>query len=194
MQEELLALVPQRKGHFRFESGHHGDVWLDLGALFLRPAALDPFVDALARRIEPHHFDAICGPLLGGAFLAQMIAHRMRKEFFPTERLFTREYEVPRELRALIAGKQIAVVDDAINAAWAIRSTASALVRCGAIPVVFAALLTFAGSAASIAAEWNIPLHAIGRLPGELWAAAQCPLCAAGVPLESNGSCDPCDP
>ena len=37
LQQELLALLPRRQGHFRLESGHHGDLWLDLDPLFLRP-------------------------------------------------------------------------------------------------------------------------------------------------------------
>jgi hypothetical protein len=33
-------LGPPRRGHFVLESGHHGNLWLDLNSLFLRPAAL----------------------------------------------------------------------------------------------------------------------------------------------------------
>ena len=44
-QTELLNLLHSRQGHFRFESGHHGNLWLDLELLFLRPKAIQPFVD-----------------------------------------------------------------------------------------------------------------------------------------------------
>ena len=42
MREELLNLLAARKGHFRYESGHHGDLWLEIPALYLRPDRLGP--------------------------------------------------------------------------------------------------------------------------------------------------------
>jgi hypothetical protein len=51
LDEELLALLPRHQGHFRLESGHHGNLWLDLDLLFLRPTHLRRFVAALALRL-----------------------------------------------------------------------------------------------------------------------------------------------
>ena len=44
----FLKLVSGRRGHFRLESGHHSDLWLDLDPLFADPRAVDPFVTALS--------------------------------------------------------------------------------------------------------------------------------------------------
>jgi hypothetical protein len=52
MQEELLGLLAAHMGHFRSESGHHGDLWLELDALFVRPGRRDRFVKELARRLS----------------------------------------------------------------------------------------------------------------------------------------------
>ena len=35
---EVVQLVRPRAGHFDLGTGYHGDLWLDLDALFLRPA------------------------------------------------------------------------------------------------------------------------------------------------------------
>lgn len=67
LQEELLALLARRQGHFRLESGHHGDLWLDLDSLFLRPTRLRRFAEALALRFANLSIEAVCGPLVGGA-------------------------------------------------------------------------------------------------------------------------------
>src|SRR5262245_6738736 len=72
--DQLVELLSMRRGHFRFVSGHHGELWLDLDQLFQQPAALRPFVDALAVRVARHRIDAVCGALVGGALLAQSIA------------------------------------------------------------------------------------------------------------------------
>jgi len=35
MEENFLSLVRGLEGHFRLESGHHGDVWFELETLCL---------------------------------------------------------------------------------------------------------------------------------------------------------------
>ena len=72
MVEKLLRLVPARTGHFLLESGHHGNLWLDLGPLFVRPNLLRPFVIELAALLTGHGVEVVCGPVLGGAFLPQI--------------------------------------------------------------------------------------------------------------------------
>ena len=39
-------------GHFRFESGHHGDRWLEPDLLLRKPAELRPFARELAGRLK----------------------------------------------------------------------------------------------------------------------------------------------
>ena len=63
-------------GHFDLGTGYHGDVWLDLDALFLRPSVLRPDLRVLADRLREHRVDAVCGPMEGGAFLAYALADR----------------------------------------------------------------------------------------------------------------------
>src|SRR5580704_8824090 len=89
LDEELLALFPRRQGHFRLESGHHGDLWLDLDPLFLRPTRLRRFAAVLALRFNDLGIEAVCGPLVGGAFLAQAVAAELDVEFYHTERVAT---------------------------------------------------------------------------------------------------------
>jgi hypothetical protein len=38
----MIGLARPQRGHFDLGTGYHGDVWLDLDALFLRPALLEP--------------------------------------------------------------------------------------------------------------------------------------------------------
>src|SRR5206468_1647360 len=83
--EEILGLFAARKGHFRFESGHHGDLWLEVPAAYINPARLRRFAIDLARLLAAHKIDAICGPLVEGAFLAQMAAEELDLEFYFAE-------------------------------------------------------------------------------------------------------------
>src|SRR5580693_1210508 len=116
LQQELLALLPRRQGHFRLESGHHGDWWLDLDPLFLRPTRLRRFTAALALRLGDLAIEGVCGPLVGGAFLAQAVASELDVDFYHTERiattggsLYPANYRLPTTLRPRIGGKKVAI-------------------------------------------------------------------------------------
>ena len=39
MQGQVAQLLPSREGHFVYESGHHGALWLELERLALRARA-----------------------------------------------------------------------------------------------------------------------------------------------------------
>ena len=72
--DDVVELLDAKRGHFLLESGHHGDLWLALDRLFVRPARLKPFAAELGERLAAHGIDGVCGPLTGGAFIAQTVA------------------------------------------------------------------------------------------------------------------------
>jgi orotate phosphoribosyltransferase len=192
MQSELLTLIAARNGHFRLESGHHGSLWLDLDPLFVRPGRLQPFVAGLADRLSRYDVAAVCGPLTGGAFLAQSVAAVLDVEFYYTQRfvppqrdaLYAAQYRLPDSLCKMVGGKAVAIVDDVVNAGSAVRGTLAELRSCGAHPVAVGALLVLGSVAASFFAGQAIPLETIASLPNEVWAPPECPLCASRTPLE----------
>ncbi|MEP6732032.1 MAG: orotate phosphoribosyltransferase, partial [bacterium] len=67
-------LVAGQRGHFLLESGLHSQLWLDLDPLFADQKRLEPFVASLAELIRRYEVDVVCGALVGGAFLAQLLA------------------------------------------------------------------------------------------------------------------------
>jgi orotate phosphoribosyltransferase len=192
MLQDLLSLVPAREGHFRLESGHHGRLWLELETLFVDTARVGPLVDALALKLRAHDVAAVCGPLVGGAFLAQALAMTLRAELWFTERvippvrhgLYRAEYHLPRSLRGRVEGKRVAIVDDAISAGSAVRGTYAELQARSAHPVVVATLLALGSVGLSFFSDERVPVIAMAQLPYELWPPGECPLCALGTPLE----------
>ena len=193
MQEEIVDLMSGTRGHFRFESGHHGELWLELDSMFVRPGALTGPVAELARRLSARGVEAVCGPLVGGAFLAQMLAARLGVEFFYSEpsarprqdALYSAEYRIPAALRERARGRAVAVADDVVNAGSATRATLADLRACGARVVAISALLTLGSAAAALADAEGVALETLATLPNTLWAPAECPLCAAWTPLDT---------
>jgi orotate phosphoribosyltransferase len=190
-QDAVLALMSARTGHFPLESGHHGELWLELDALFWEPTALEPFAHRLAELIRPHAPDVVCGPLVGGAYLGQVVATRLGVRFCHTERtstgdggLYAATYELPRALATRLAGLRVAVVDDVVNAGSAVRATLAALTRAGARPVALGALLALGTTPATVDATAGLPLEAVATRRNEIFEPERCPRCANGEPLQ----------
>ncbi len=197
MDSGLAELARPRRGHFDLGTGFHGDVWLDLDALFLRPALLRPHVRSLAGRLREHRADAVCGPMEGGALLAYAIAGELGTPFLAAHRApaagqeqagqeqagqYTAGYRLPR-VPGGISGWRVAIADDAVNAGTAVRACSGLLAGRGAEPVAVAALLSLGPASEAVAEAISVPLYAAGSVRSEAWPAGECPLCARGTPL-----------
>lgn len=187
MTSNLLPLLGARRGHFRLESGHHGDLWLDLDGLFARPARLAPFLAALADRLAAHALDAIAGPLTGGAFVGFAVAAQLDLRFVPVERVAAERpgassvrYRISEPLRPRVAGLRFAVVDDVINAGSAASATCADLRSLGADVRALGALAVLGDRASHL----GLPIETTLALDNSLWSPAECPLCSSGTPLE----------
>jgi orotate phosphoribosyltransferase len=196
MIDDLLKTLPLRQGHFLLESGYHADLWFTLDGLFAKPRDLEPFITALTDRIASYRPTAICGPLLGGAFLAQAVAIKLGVDFYYSEpvandsptTLFSAAYVLPAELQQRARGQHVALVDDVISAGSSVRATAVALKRAEARIVAVGTLLLLGTQAADHFASVGVPVEALGRRDFAVWAPADCRQCQAGAPLEDPRS------
>jgi orotate phosphoribosyltransferase len=192
MQDQILKLLSARHGHFLFESGHHGDLWLDLESLFFRPELIRPLAAALASRLRTYDIEIACGPLVEGSFVGLLVALELGVEFVYSERffrptqdgLFPAGYRIPKALRSLVGQKRVAIVNDVINAGSAVRGTFDDLLAYNANIVAIGSLLVLGTSASEYASSKNVALEWLATHPNNLWTPSECPLCAAGAPLE----------
>jgi orotate phosphoribosyltransferase len=192
----IFELTARRRGHFQLESGHHSELWFDLDALFGDAKRIAPLVAELTDSLRSYEVAMVCGPLLGGAFLAQLVAQALGTEFCFTERvmpansssLYEASYRLPRAFAARMREKRIAMVDDVMSAGSALRGTYFELLTHGAIPVVAGALMVLGDTGATFFAERNVAVEAVVRQNYSLWLPSECPHCDAGVPLENVGA------
>ncbi len=190
MREDLASLLKARRGHFELESGHHGDLWLDLESLCRTPSTVCPLAAELAQRLSPYRAEIVCGPLVEGAFVGLLVAAEMDVEFVYAEPrrnpgsqgLFPVSYHLPTGLRNL-AGRRVAIVNDVINAGSAIRGTLADLTQCAAEVVAIGTLLALGATPAKLAEEASVPLETLAQELNTIWSPDACPLCKSGVPL-----------
>jgi len=196
MERDLVSLTQGRRGHFRLESGHHGDLWLELERLCQRSREIQEFAVRLAAQLAPYKADAVCGPLVEGALVALLVSLRLGCDFTYAERfanagragLFPVEYRVPEGLRAAVKGKRVAIVNDVISAGSAVRGAYIDLKEIGAEVVAIGALLALGDAIDGFAAKQGVALELLERMPNNLWTPEECPLCVAGEPLEIVGT------
>ncbi len=179
-----------RRGHFVFESGNHGNLWLDLDGMFAAPSQLDGMLDDLSRRIAAVGPDVVCGPMTGGALVAFAVAAKLKVGFRWTYReqipsgqgLFPYRYHL-NAAGTELAHQRVVVVDDVINAGSATRETLRLLREQNATPVAMAALLTLGNKPEELARDEGIKLLTLANAAHQLWAPDHCPLCAAKEPI-----------
>lgn len=193
MTDDILQTLPARRGHFLLESGYHTDLWFTLDALFVAPHHIAPQIAALADLLRPYPISAVCGPLLGGAFLAHAVATHMGLRFYFSQQmtfktdggLFAAQYRLPPGLRRRVGRERIAIVDDCISAGSSVRATAADLTAAGAQLVVVGTILLLGDQAVEHFSARGVPLVALARQGFNLWAPSECPPCRTEVPLEN---------
>ncbi|MGB6576638.1 MAG: hypothetical protein WBF34_01855 [Streptosporangiaceae bacterium] len=192
---EVVQLARPRSGHFDLGTGYHGDLWLDLDALLLRPPLLRAHVRWLAERLREHLVDAVCGPLEGGAFLAYAVADLLGAAFLAGYRSpgEATGYHLPA-VQGGIGGWRVGVVDDAVNAGTAVAACMEEVRRRGAVPVAVAALVSLGEASAMIQARMGVPFYPVSTVPSRAWPAERCPLCAEGTPFTDPLSGDAATP
>lgn len=183
MRADLAELLHERRGHFEFESGHHGARWLELEKLFIQPRQVRPFVRELADLVTEFQPEIICGPLVEGAFVGLMLAEELELEFVYAERFVEGpkvRYRLPEALRPTARGRRVVVANDVINAGSAVGGALEDLIACTASPVGLATLLTLGDRAAALAAQHDVEIRSLADEPADLWRPDSCPLCSAG--------------
>ena len=186
-----MKTLPARKGHFELESGLHTDTWLELETAFVDPQKFQPLTDALADLLQPFDPTAVCGPVAGGALVAQAVAQRLKLRFYFSELertrtmggLFNAIYRLPPSVRAQAAGERFAVVDDAISAGSSTRATMEDLDGLGAKTVVVGSIWMLGERGEKLFTTKSIPVVAVERGPLVTWAPSDCPLCRSAEPL-----------
>jgi orotate phosphoribosyltransferase len=193
--QETLELLQQagavlQNDHFVYISGDHGSGWIDKDAIYPHTERIEKLSRRLAALLRGRGVDVVCGPATGGMIIAEWVAHELG-----ALALFT-EHDTPRpgELRGrfvlrrgydhVIAGKQVLVVDDIVNTGQSIRQTIEA-VRVAGGAVIAAGTLVNRGNVDAAGLGVTDFVYLLEYLI-PAWPEAECPLCRAGVPINTQ--------
>ena len=188
--EELFdAAGALRRGHFLLKSGRHSERYLEKFAVLQYPSLAVEIGRRLAEALAGYDPTLVVGPTTGGVLLAFETARQLEALLGHQVRgVFAEPME--RGRRALRRGwpvsdsDRIVLVDDILTTGASLVETVDAVRAAGGEPLAAAVIVD--RSAGQVAL--GFPLHALGRIEIESWAADACPRCAAGDALVKPGS------
>lgn len=176
--------------HFVYISGDHGSGWIDKDAIYPHTERVEQLCRVLARHIKDRQIEVVCGPATGGLVIAEWTAHELgvlstfTEHDTPRPGALRGRFVLRRGYDHLVAGRRVLVVDDIVNTGHSARQTIEAVRGADGNVVAVGALVT-RGNVEAVGlgvAEFVYLLEY--KIPA--WPAADCPLCKAGVPVNTN--------
>jgi orotate phosphoribosyltransferase len=177
--EETGALLT---GHFQLSSGLHSDRYLQCARLLMWPPRAEQAGRALAERLSEFSPAAVVSPALGGIVIGHETARALRVPFLFAER---REgaFLLRRGFR-LDADEPVVVVEDVLTTGRSTRevieTVASSRARVRAVGAIVDRGLP--------EGALPVPVRSLLSVRASAWPESECPLCRAGVPVETPGS------
>ena len=189
MLVECRALLSD--DHFVYISGDHGSGWVDKDTIFVDPRRPARLCQLLAERVRPFEAEMLCGPATGGLIVAQWTAFALGAPAVFAEHNSPRslaelrgQFAFHRGYDRLLEGKRVVVLDDVVNTGQSVRQTVAAVQAAGGNVVAAGALVDRGNvDAAALGVAEYVYLMEYD-IPD--WSAAECPLCRARVPINTQ--------
>ncbi len=189
LQDLRDAEVLMLDGHFDYGNGYHGRVYLNPHRIFRQPSLIwrlaQDLIAILPDRVVADT-DVVAGPVLGGALLAHTMAGLMdaRRSLTRAPTSFAPLSPGPDGLalrpfyRTVVHGRRVLLVDDVRNTGETFARARAVLADAGGTVIATAEIC----DRLEAIVDAGVPNYALAEYPApENYAAADCPLCAAGV-------------
>jgi orotate phosphoribosyltransferase len=188
--EQLLRLFEQSgailTGHFLLSSGKHSDRYLEKFNLLRKPRETERVCQAFTDRYREQGIEIVAGPTTGGILLAFEVARQMECDAVYAERVSDGSLaRVFRRGTVFKPGARVLLVDDILTTGGSIRETVVALEAAGTEIAGIGVLVDRSAGTVTFPPYELFPLL---TLDVQAWDAADCPLCAQGIPLVKPGT------
>ena len=172
------------EGHFALASGKHSDRYIEKFQVLQWPRETERLCGAVAEWARALDVETVAGPTTGGIILAHEVARQLGTRAVYAERGDDGTGRVFRRGFTLRAGERILVVDDILSTGGSVHETIAA-VRSSDATVAGVAVLADRSGGASFE---GLPYLALWQVPMPAFAPPECPLCAAGMPVQKPGT------
>ena len=169
------------EGHFLLTSGLHSPVYWEKFRVLQYPSYTEKLCRLIARHFKNDDIQVVAGPTTGGIILAFEVARQLGvKGIFAEkegeERVFRRGFTINPDERVLI-------VDDVLTTGGSITNIMKAVRKLQGNIVGIGILL----DRSEQKKDFGVPLFSCLSVATITYKPAECPLCAAGIPLVKLG-------
>lgn len=170
------------EGHFLLTSGLHSPVYWEKFRVLQYPHYTEKLCRLIAEHFKKDKLQVVAGPTTGGIIIAFEVARQLGvKGIFAEkegkERLFRRGFTIN-------PGDHVLIVDDVLTTGSSITEVIDAVNKLGGIIIGVGVLV----NRAKQKMELGIPFFSCLRAATPTYTPAECPLCAAGIPLVKPGA------
>ena len=194
-EDEVLELLQKvgafRSGHFVYTSGRHGDSYILKDAMYAYTRETSRVCREMAERFRNVNVEAVIGPAIGAAILAQWTAYHLSeltgREVFGVyaDKDGKGGFVIKRGYDQVIKGKKTLVVEDLTTTGGSIAKVVKAARAAGADIVGAIALVN----------RGNVKKKDVGNPPIfdqllnvqlDSWEEGECDLCKTGIPVNTD--------
>jgi orotate phosphoribosyltransferase len=194
-EDQVLEILQKvgafRSGHFVLTSGRHSDSYVLKDSMYAYTNETSAVCREMAERFKDAGVEAVIGPAIGAAILAQWTAYHMQeltgREVFAVYADKDGEggFIIKRGYDQVVKGKKTLVVEDLTTTGGSMRKVVEAARKVGADVVGAIALVNRGG----------VTKEAVGNPPRfeqlvsvdiESWDEAECELCKSGIPVNTD--------
>jgi orotate phosphoribosyltransferase len=196
MSQQPVLQILERVGavltgtHVVYTSGRHGETYVNKDALYTSTEDTSAVCKLIAEHFAAAAIDVVAGPTVGGVILAQWVAHHSapRADGRRPAAIYAEEIDGLRVFRRgyadFIPGRRVLVVEDILTTGGSARKVVEAVRAAGGEVAGLGVLCNRGGITAEMV---GVPeLYALTALPLSSWDATDCPLCRAGVPINTK--------
>lgn len=182
VEEMFVTSGAVLQGHFLLTSGLHSPVYWEKFRILQFPNYTEQLCGIIADHYRDYGVQVVAGPTTGGIILAFEVARQLRTRAIYAERAEP-EGRTFRRGQTITPGERVLVVDDILTAGGSVRGVIATVRALGGEIAGIGVLVD--RSEESI--DFGAPLFSCHRTTIETYTPANCPQCAAQVPLVKPG-------
>ncbi|MEO8637957.1 MAG: phosphoribosyltransferase family protein [Candidatus Taylorbacteria bacterium] len=187
--KKVGAILPN--GHFVGTSGRHMDTYITKDALFPHTQVVSMIGKMFAEKYRDTDVEVVVGPAIGGIILSQWVAFHLselkKKEVLSvyTEKTADNNQVFNRGYGSLVKGKKILVIEDTVTTGGSVKKSIESAKRDGG-DVIGVCVMVNKDPDQINEVALGAPFSALGELEVKTYEAKDCPLCKAGVPINTT--------
>ncbi|MEE8194150.1 MAG: orotate phosphoribosyltransferase [Dehalococcoidales bacterium] len=170
------------EGHFLLTSGLHSPVYWEKFHVLQFPDCTSQLCRMISDHFAGQRVAVVAGPTTGGIILAFEVARQLgvRGIFAETEGDSRRVFKRGLGIRP---GERVLVVDDVLTTGKSLREVLALVAEQGGVVVGIGVLV----DRSEQEPDFGVPLFSCLRQTTATYSPSDCPLCAAGIPLDKPG-------